>query len=137
MASSVTIFPVDPAAEARRLADLFSDLSDAVDDLLLTAPAKTPPERLASLRAQAQALEDKSHFFTAKAIGATLQSIQQDLDHIKKVTTQAKAQLGVLNEVSKAIAIATSAVNLGTAIAEGNPAAILTATDALATTIAG
>jgi len=79
----------------------------------------------------------KRNYFTAQAIGATLQAIQPDLANIKAVTTEAKQQLGVLNDVSKVISIATSALSLGTAIAAGNPVSIAAAADALAQTVAG
>ena len=66
-----------------------------------------------------------------------MQAIQPDLANIKAVTTEAKQQLGVLNDVSKVISIATSALSLGTAIAAGNPVSIAAAADALAQTVAG
>ena len=130
---------MDPAFEAGQLADHFNGLSQALDDYRLgpNLPASTPDDQLEQLKDRAQALEDCAHFFTAQAIGATLQSIQPDLANIKAVTAQAKTQLGALNDASKAISIAISAVNLGTALAAGNPASILTASQALAQTLAG
>lgn len=128
--------PIDPAVDAGELADLFNDLSQALDDFRLGDhdPA-IPADQLARLKDEAQALEDRAHFFTAQAIGATLQSIQPDLANIKAVTAEAKAQIGVLNEVSRVISIATSALSLGTAIAAGNPGSIVSAASALAQTI--
>ena len=130
--------PIDPVAEAGQLADLFNNLSQALDDFRLgdhTPPV--PADQLARLKDEAQAMEDRAHFFTAQAIGATLQSIQSDLANIKAVTAQAKNQLAVLNDVSKVITIATSALSLGTAIAAGNPVSIAAAADALAQTLSG
>jgi hypothetical protein len=127
---------VDPAAEAGRLADLFNDLSQAVDEFRLSD--QDPPltgYQMARLKDEAQALEDRAHYFTAEAIGATLQSIQQELANIKAVTSQAQAQLRVLNNISRAIAIATSALSLATAIAAGNPSSIGAAAKALAETL--
>jgi hypothetical protein len=129
--------PIDPAVEAGLLADLFNSLSQTLDDFRLgdRVPADTTTDQLARMKDEAQALEDRAHYFTAQAIGATLQSIQPDLAKIKTVTAQAKAQLKILNDVSKAIAIATSALSLGTAIAAGNPASIAAATQALVQTV--
>ncbi len=127
---------VDPAAEAGRLADLFNDLSQAVDEFRLSD--QDPPltgYQMARLKDEAQALEDRAHYFTAEAIGATLQSIQPELANIKAVTSQAQAQLKVLTNISKAIAIATSALSLATAIAAGNPSSIGAAAKALAETL--
>jgi glutathione S-transferase len=137
MAQPAPPVPIDAAAEAGHLADLFNSLSRALDDFRLadhTPPV--PADQLARLKDEAQAMEDRAHFFTAQAIGATLQSVQPDLANIKAVTAQAKTQLAVLNNVSKVISIATSALSLGTAIAAGNPASIVAAAGALAQTLA-
>jgi hypothetical protein len=137
MAQPALPVPLDPVAEAGALADLFNNLSQALDDFRLSD--HDPPlssEELGRLKDEAQALEDRAHYFTAQAIGATLQSIQPDLANIKAVTAQAKNHVGVLQDVSKVISIATSALSLGTAIAAGNPASIVAATSALAQTLA-
>jgi hypothetical protein len=126
--------PIDPAAEAGRLADLFDGLSQELDDFRQSdrIPPGTSQADLDNLKAQAQTLEGFSQQFTSGAIGATLQAIQTDIAQIKAATSDARAQVAVLDDVSKAISIATSAVALGTAIAEGNPVAILTAAQAFA-----
>ena len=131
--------PIDPAAEAGELADLFNALSQAVDDFRLgnTIPPDTSPDQLARLKKAAQDLEDVAHRFTAQAIGATLQSIQGDLTKIKAATADAKTQLGHLNTVSKAISIATAGLSLGTAIAGGNPVAIVAAVEGFGQAVAG
>jgi len=136
MGSHGTRISIDPAAEAGRLADLFNDLSQAVDEFRLSD--LDPPLTMAQmsrLKNEAQALEDRAHFFTAEAIGATLQTIQPDLANIKAVTLQAQAQFKVLTNISKAIAIATSALSLATAIAAGNPVTIVAAAKGLAETV--
>jgi hypothetical protein len=129
--------PIDQTAEAGQLADLFNSLSQVLDDFRLgDHNPPIPDDQLARLKDEAQALEDRAHYFTAQAIGATLQSIQPDLANIKAVTQLAKNQLGVLNNVSKVISIATSALSLGTAIAAGNPGSIVAAAAALTQTLA-
>jgi uncharacterized phage infection (PIP) family protein YhgE len=138
MAPPTTPIPIDPAGEAGELADLFNDLSQKVDDFRLADHIPTlNPNQLARLKDEAQALEDRAHYFTAQAIGATLQSIQSDLANIKAVSAQAKSQLGKLEDVSKVILVATSALSLGTAIAAGNPASIIAASKALTQTLSG
>jgi hypothetical protein len=129
---------IDPVAEANALANLFYSLSQALDNFRLGD--FNPPlsgDNAASLKAEAQALDDRAHEFTAQAIGATLQTIQADLAKIKDVTNQAIHQLGVLNDVSKVISIATSALSLGTAIVSGDPLAIVGAVDGLAEAVDG
>jgi len=129
--------PFNSADEANQLARLFYTLSQTVDDLRLggTLVDATPAD-LGRLKDEAQALDNRAHYFTAEAIGATLLNIQSDLANIKAVTADAKTQLGTLNTVSKVIAIATAGLGLATAIAAGDPAAILGAANALATTVA-
>lgn len=128
----------DPSAEAGALADLFSSLSDSLDDFRLAThnPPLTQTE-LDSLRAGAQGLQETADHFVAAAIGATLQTIQSDLGAIKDVTAEAAVQLGHLDEVSKVIAIASSALELGTAIASGDLAAIKTAALGFVQTVRG
>ena len=128
---------IDLVAEAGALADLFNDLSQALDDFRLgdIDPPLTADET-ARLKDEAQALEDRAHYFTAQAIGATLQTIQPDLAKIKDLTAVATTQLAHLNDVGKVIGVATAVLSLGTAIAAGNPGAIFAAGDALAQTLA-
>ena len=136
MAPPATPVPIDPAAEAGQLADLFNTLSQALDDFRLADHIPPiPTDQLASLKDDAQALEDLAHDFTAQAIGATLQSIQPNLANIKAVAAQAKTQVGVLNDVSKVISIGVSALSLGKAIAAGNPVSIVAAAEGLAQTL--
>ena len=129
---------IDPAQEAEDLARLFNKLSQALDDFRLSdsIPDDTPPELLARLKDEAQALEDKAHFFTAEAIGATLQSVQIDLAKIKAATAEATAQVAKLNDVSKVISIATAGLALGASIASGNPGSIVATAEAFAQAVA-
>lgn len=124
---------IDPVAEANNLADSFYALSQAVDDFRFTArnPPLSPIQS-GQLKDESQALEDRAHYFTAQAIGATLQGIQGDLANIKTLTAQAQQQVQVLNDVDKVIKIVTSALTLGTAIAAGNIPTILSSAQALA-----
>jgi hypothetical protein len=126
--------PIDPATEADELVDIFNGLSQALDDFRLgpIIPPGTTADELERVKSLAQALEDLAHNFTAESIGATLRSVQASLDRIKMVTREAKEQLARLKDVSKAISIAAFALDIGTGIAEGNPASILTAAQDLA-----
>jgi hypothetical protein len=136
MAGQVVANPFDPAAEANNLANLFYSLSEAVDDFRLT-PRDPPldPGTAGRLKDEAQALDDRAHYFTAQAIGDTLQAIQPDLANIKTLTAQAQQQVNAANLVDKVITIATSALSLGTAIAAGNVPSIMTAAEALEQTL--
>ena len=127
---------IDPADEANQLAKLFYALSQATDDLRTgDALVHASSEDLVRLKDKAQALNDVAHSFTAQAIGLTLQGIQHDLANIKAVTAEATAQLDTLNEVSKAIGIASAALGLGATIATGDPGSIAAATKTLFTAL--
>jgi len=126
--------PFDPAAEADRLFEIFNGLSNSLDEFLISA--NLPPAESAPVQAHSRKLEDMAHHFTAVSMAATLRAIQPQLDGIKTVTAEAKEQLNHLNDVAKVIAIAQAAVNVGTAIAGANPAAILGAAEGLAHTLA-
>jgi hypothetical protein len=128
---------IDPAVEARQLVDLFHALSQTIDEFRVSdrIPPDTPREQLDRLKEEAQMLESRAHHFTAEAIGATLQAVQPDLAKIKSVTADARASLERLKDVSLMIAVATSAVSLGSAIAAGDPASIMAAAQALAQVI--
>ena len=125
--------PIDPAAEANNLANSFYQLSQAVDSFRFAT--RNPPLsaiQAGQLKDESQALDNRAHYFTAQAIGATLQSIQANLANIKTLTAQAQQQVQNLNDVDKVLKIVTSALTLGTAIAAGNVPSILSAANALA-----
>lgn len=128
--------PIDLVSEVNKLSDLFNDLSQVVDNFRLDFEPPLPDDQMGRLKDESQALEDRAHYFTAQAIGLTLQAIQPNLAQIKATITQAKEQLSTLNDVSKAIMIAVLALSVGTAIAAGDPATILAATQALAGNLA-
>jgi DNA repair exonuclease SbcCD ATPase subunit len=133
---TVTLGMID-AAEANELADLFSDLSQAVGEYRLAD--HTPPlsmAELARLKDEAQVLENRSHHFTAAAIGASLKSVQSDLDRIKSTTEEAAKQLGKIESFAKVISIVVSASSLAGAIATGNPALIIGAVQDLTDKVA-
>lgn len=136
MAPSKTPVHIDPADEARQLATLFDNLSLALDDFRLND--HDPPlssKDAARLKKEADALEDLSHYFTAQAIGATLQKIQPDLENIKALTKEAKEQVAKLNEISKVFTIAGAALSLGKVIITGDPVSILASAEAFAQTV--
>ncbi len=137
MTAPEEVAPIDQAVQANELAILFNALSQAVDDFRLNFRPPLQSEEMSRLKDEAQALEDCAHYFTAQAIGATLAQIAPGLDSIKRTTAEATKQVGNLTNISRTIAIVTTALSLGTAIAAGNPASIGAATEALSQILAG
>ena len=128
--------PIDPAAEANEMANTYYALSAKADECRLTLPEDADPAVVAALREKANALDDLAHRCTADALGATLRAVQPDLARIKRTTKQAQDQLCRLNDVADAIAILSSAVDLGEAFVTGSPEGVLTAANTLATSLA-
>jgi len=125
------------AMTAGDLADLFNDLSQAIDDFRLSDAVQdgADPSTLARLKDEAQALENRAHQFITQDMTSTLARIQPDLQRIVAATDRVKRQTGVLNSVTKAIDIATAGVALGAAIATGNLASIGATTQAFVSSI--
>ena len=132
----MTTLTIDTAAQANLLANQFYSCSAAVDAFRLNCNPPLPADQMAQLKLKADALSDQAYAFTADAIGATLATIQPDLDKIRTVTGQAADQLNHLNEVSEVITMATAVFDLGVAIASGNPGSILGAGETLAQLVA-
>jgi hypothetical protein len=125
MATQPPPVPIDAALEAGELADHFRAISDATDEFRLRDhDPPIPPAQLQDLKEKAQELQSLSFQFTAESVGATLQSIQPDLERIKTAATKAKDQLRILNSISEAISIVGAAVEMGTAIVAAKPASI-------------
>lgn len=127
----------DPIAEANRMAELFFSASDSVDRFRLSIHPPLPRDQMTNLRNISHTLESRAQFFTADAIGATLSSLQKDLESIEKATADATAQLNHLQAVEKGINIATSLLSLCTAIAAGDAGTILSASSSLGALLAG
>jgi hypothetical protein len=131
--NTVATGQIDPVSEANNLANSFYGLSQALDTFRFAA--RNPPlpaVQAGQLKDESQALDNRAHYFTAQAIGATLQAIQSDLANIKTLTSQAQQQVQSLKDVDRVIKIVTSALSLGAAIAAGNVANIESSVQALA-----
>jgi hypothetical protein len=114
--------PIDPVKQAEELAQIFYNLSNAVDDFRLRPAnyATLSPADQERLKGQAQALASRAQQCTADAMGAILRGIQAHLANIKQATQAAQDALGRLSDVAKGIAIVDSAVALVASIASGN-----------------
>jgi uncharacterized iron-regulated protein len=112
------------AVTAGDLADLFNDLSQAIDEFRLSPPAGTTTADLARLKDEAQALENRAHQFVAADMANTLARVQSDLQKLVDATGRVKKQIRLLNGVA-----------VGAAIATGNVAAIASTAQAFVSSI--
>jgi hypothetical protein len=112
--------PIDPVKQAEELAQIFFNLSNAVDDFRLRNFNALSPTEQQRLKDQAQALDTRGQQYTADALGAILQGIQPHLQNIKQATQSAQDALAHLNNVVKAITIVDAAVALVGSIVTGD-----------------
>jgi hypothetical protein len=112
--------PIDPVKQAEELAQIFFNLSNAVDDFRLGNFNALSPTEQQRLKDQAQALDTRGQQYTADALGAILQGIQPHLQNIKQATQSAQDALAHLNNVVKAITIVDAAVALVGSIVTGD-----------------
>src|ERR1017187_1626046 len=108
--------PIDPVKQAEELAQIFFNLSNAVDDFRLRNFNALSPTEQQRLKDQAQALDTRGQQYTADASGAILQGIQPHLQNIKQATQSAQDALAHLNNVVKAITIVDAAVLVGSIV---------------------
>jgi len=131
------MMPIDPAKQAEELAQIFFNLSDAVDKFRLGNYGAISPAQQQQFKIQGQALASRGQQFTADALGAILQNIQPHLQNIKKATQGAQDALTHLNDVVKAITIVNSAVALVGSIVAGDVGSIGDDVQSLFTAIKG
>jgi hypothetical protein len=114
------MMPIDPVKQAEELAQIFFQLSNAVDGFRLNNYGRLSPADQQRLKDQAQALDTRGQQYTADALGAILQGIQPHLVNIQKATQDAQDALAHLNAVAKGLAIVDSAVALVGSIVAGD-----------------
>ncbi len=102
----------DSADQARQLAALFLEMSQAVDSFLNRNFDRLTPADRQALEQWIQTLEDIHDRFTAAAIQATLDAIRQDLDTITHVTGEAQTSLRHLNSVAEVVKLVSAAAEL-------------------------
>ncbi|MGO4885296.1 MAG: hypothetical protein ACLP59_31395 [Bryobacteraceae bacterium] len=129
--------PSDIATQASQLADLFMQLSMALDKYRAAHATELTSDERHQLADNAQHLDDFSEQFTAEAIGATLAGIQANVNNIIKATKDAQKAIKTVAAIEKVVAITSAAVALGASIASGNPGTIASAAGALAESVAG
>jgi hypothetical protein len=113
--------------QARGLAENFFEISKAIGDYRFAHFDDLTPDQRNTLHSLRQRLSDQSNHFTAAAIEITLNDLRPTLDRINQVTSQVNEAITALNDIRRVITIATNVVDLGAAIASGNPGAIASA----------
>jgi hypothetical protein len=129
------------ADDARHLAVLFAGVAQDVDEYRSRHLRELTPKLREKLEDAVQQLDDAHDNFTSGALHRTLHEIEDDLDEISAVTTQARQTLKRAKNTSTAAHVAASIAALALAIASANagaiPAALEDATEALKAQAAG
>ncbi len=112
------------ADHARQLANLFAQMSEAVDAYRTQHFVELTPEQRQELEDRIQQLDDIHDRFTETAIEDTLNSIKGDLDRITAVTTHAQQSLAHLNSVGEVIRVVSAASALAEVILTADYGAI-------------
>ena len=89
------------------------------------------------LQALANELGDEVDHLTAVAIRLSLDELQETFAHLRDVTAGVKDAVAHLRNVGKVLTVATSLIGLGTAIASGQPGAVLSALNDTAAAVKG
>jgi hypothetical protein len=127
--------PVNTAAQAEQLSDLFRQLSMTLDQYRAANVAELSEEQRHQLADNAQHLDDFAEQFVGEAIEATIASIQGNINNIMAATKDAQQAFKTAAKIEKVASIAAAAVALGAAIASGNPGTIGSAVSGLASAV--
>jgi len=122
---------VSAADQARDLSVLFQKLGFSVFDYRRLHFAELSETQRDELEDRAEALLDVADSFTEAAIAAAVNSVQDGLNRISEVTTQAKESLKTLNNVQEALAIVSAGLSLAGAVASGNAGGVVSGLQAL------
>jgi hypothetical protein len=122
---------VGAADQDRDLSVLFQKLGFAVFDYRRLHFVELSQAQRDELEDRAGALLDVADSFTDAAIAAAVNSVQDSLDRIRDVTTEAKESLKTLNNVQEAFAIVSAGLSLAGAVASGNAGGVVSGLQAL------
>jgi hypothetical protein len=128
---------VDPADQARQIAETFASMSRTVDAFIEDHLAELTPSQFEFLNSVIRQLDDTHDRFIAMAIQETLDALKDDLSDIAAVTQRAEQALRYLNTVAEITKIAAAVAELGADITTGDYGAIPSALTNLAETLPG
>lgn len=112
------------ADQAYQLATWYNSLARAIGDYRFDNWNKLSEEERTKLENKEYSVRNASTDFVELALRLTLTDLAGTLKRIKQATDQMKSAIKHLQNVGKAIKIATAAVTLGGAIVSMNPSAI-------------
>jgi hypothetical protein len=123
--------------EADALADRANDLKKAVNAFRNQWFETLTPGLRDGLRNLSIVLGDEANDLTVVATRLTLVQLHEALANLRSITDGVNEAADRLSEVSKVMTIATSLVDLGTAIVSADPGAVLSAALSTLTSLKG
>ena len=115
---------VDPADQAREIAETFAVMSRTMDAYVQNHLAELTPSQFDFFNDVIRQLDDTHDRFIAMAIQETLDALTDDLSQIAAVTERAERALKHLNTVAEITKIAAAVAELGADITTGDYGAI-------------
>jgi cell division protein ZapA (FtsZ GTPase activity inhibitor) len=113
--------------QADALADQALSLKKAVGEFRNRFFDTLTPDQRDGLRTLAAELGDQVDHLTAVAIQLSLVDLQATLAHLREIASGVNNAVAHLSEIRKVITVAAGLVDLGAAIASGNPGAVVQA----------
>jgi hypothetical protein len=125
------------AAQAAELAQDFHDLAVAIGQYRLENVADLTDAQQSQLQNQQWQCIQFSNSFIAASLFAAQADLAATLQKIRQATKEAQLTLKVIDDIDKALQIATAAAVLGASIASMNPSAVASGIGGLITAITG
>ena len=117
------------AEDFRTLADVFGGLAQSIVTSESNNQASLTDEQFSSLEHLRKVALDYSDHFLLSAIQQTLKDLDAPLAQISDATARMNQAVRTLDDIGKAIAVATAGVQLGAAIMTGQVAPVAQAID--------
>lgn len=99
---------IDPAEQARAIAQTFANMSGVMDNYIQDHLAELTPRQLDFLNGVVRQLDDTHDRFIAMAIQQTLDALKDDLGEIAEITQRAAQALRHLNKIADITKIAAA-----------------------------
>lgn len=113
--------------QADELANAALNLKKAVGAFRNTFFATLTEDQREDLQSLAAELGDETDHLTAVAIKLSLADLQQSLTHLRDIAKGVNGAVAHLGELRKVLTVTASLISLGSAIATGDPAGVLSA----------
>jgi len=117
--------------DASAIADQLVELAEQISDFRFKNFSTLSTEDSANLRLFVSSIRRNASDMTALIVGKKIENLQNNLEVVAKATNEAEKAITKIEEIKKAIDIATAIVRLGAAVITLNPAAILEAANNL------